>query len=85
MNHTIDFKTAKTIDSMSKKIDHIDDAVTGFFSVMHMAMNATTAMATMYQAGAMALPVASMRAMEMNDAEPPKMALAKLKDSAKPE
>ena len=38
MNNTIDFKTAKTIDSMSKKIDHIDDAVTGFFSVMHMAM-----------------------------------------------
>ena len=30
--------------------------------VMHMAMNATTEMATMYQAGAMALPVASMRA-----------------------
>ena len=53
--------------------------------VMHMAMNATTEMATMYQAGAMALPVASMRAMEMNDAEPPKMALAKLKDSANPE
>ena len=52
---------------------------------MHMAMNATTEMATMYQAGAMALPVASMRAMEMNDAEPPKMALAKLKDSANPE
>ena len=38
MNNTIDFKTAKTIDSMSKKLDHIDDAVTGFFSVMHMAM-----------------------------------------------
>ena len=52
---------------------------------MHMAMNATTEMATMYQAGAMALPVASMRAMEINDAEPPKMALAKLKDSANPE
>lgn len=32
MNSTIDFKTAKTIDTMSKKIDHIDDAVTGFFS-----------------------------------------------------
>lgn len=32
MNNTIDFKTAKTIDTMSKKIDHIDDAVTGFFS-----------------------------------------------------
>lgn len=38
MNNTIDFKTAKTIDTMSKKIDHIDDAVTGFFSFMHMAM-----------------------------------------------
>ena len=38
MNNTIDFKTAKTIDSMSKKLDHIDDTVTGFFSVMHMAM-----------------------------------------------
>ena len=32
MNNTIDFKTTKTIDTMSKKIDHIDDAVTGFFS-----------------------------------------------------
>ena len=32
MNSTIDFKTAKTIDTMSKKIDHIDDAVTGFLS-----------------------------------------------------
>jgi two-component system alkaline phosphatase synthesis response regulator PhoP len=30
MNNTIDFKTAKTIDSMSKKLDHIDDTVTGF-------------------------------------------------------
>ena len=29
MNKTIDFKTAKTIDTMRKKIDHIDDAVTG--------------------------------------------------------
>lgn len=34
MNNTIDFKTAKTIDSMSKKLDHIDDAVSGFFSVI---------------------------------------------------
>ena len=25
MNNTIDFKTAKTIDSMSKKLDHIDE------------------------------------------------------------
>ena len=38
MNNTIDFKTAKTIDSMNKKLDHIDDAVTGFFSIMHMAI-----------------------------------------------
>ena len=37
MNNTIDFKTAKTIDTMSKKIDHIDDAVTGFFSFMYIA------------------------------------------------
>lgn len=28
MNKTIDFKTAKTIDTMRKKIDHIDNAVT---------------------------------------------------------
>ena len=27
MNNTIDFKTAKTIDSMSKKLDHIDEDV----------------------------------------------------------
>ena len=38
MNNTIDFKTAKTIDTMSKKIDHIDDAMTGFFSFLRMAM-----------------------------------------------
>ena len=38
---------------------------------MHMAMNATTAMATMYQAGAMALPVRSINQNEMNEAEPP--------------
>ena len=38
MNNTIDFKTAKTIDTMSKKIDRIDDAMTGFFSFLHMAM-----------------------------------------------
>ena len=42
-------------------------------------------MATMYQAGAMALPVASINQNEMNEAEPPKMALARLKLSAKPE
>lgn len=30
--------TAKTIDTMSKKIDHIDDTVSGFFSFMHMVM-----------------------------------------------
>ena len=52
---------------------------------MHMAMNATTAMATMYQAGAMALPVRSINQNEMNEAEPPKMAFAKLNERAKPE
>lgn len=39
MNNTIDFNTAKTIGTMSKKIDHIDDTVSGFFSFMHMVMN----------------------------------------------
>lgn len=39
MNNTIDFNTAKTIDTMSKKIDHIDDTVSGFFSFMHMVIN----------------------------------------------
>ena len=38
MNNTIDFKTAKTINTMSKKIDHLDETVSGFFSFMHMAM-----------------------------------------------
>lgn len=38
MNNTIDFNTAKTIGTMSKKIDHIDDTVSGFFSFMHMVM-----------------------------------------------
>ena len=36
MNNTIDFNTAKTIGTMSKKLDHIDDAVSSFFSFMHM-------------------------------------------------
>lgn len=48
MNNTIDFKTAKTIDTMSKKIDHIDDAVTGFFSFMHMAMQNELARTDVY-------------------------------------
>ena len=34
MNNTIDFNTAKTIGTMSKKIDHIDDTVSSFFSFM---------------------------------------------------
>lgn len=38
MNNTIDFNTAKTIGTMSKKIDHIDDTVSSFFSFMHMVM-----------------------------------------------
>ena len=41
MNNTIDFNTAKTIDTMSKKIDHIDDTVSGFFSFMHMVIQNT--------------------------------------------
>ena len=48
MNKTIDFKTAKTIDTMRKKIDHIDDAVTGFFSFMHMAMQNELASTDVY-------------------------------------
>lgn len=39
MNNTIDFNTAKTIGTMSKKIDHIDDTVSSFFSFMHMVIN----------------------------------------------
>ena len=39
MNNTIDFNTAKTIGTMSKKIDHIDDTVSGFFSFMHMVIH----------------------------------------------
>lgn len=38
MNNTIDFNTAKTIGTMSKKIDHIDDTVSSFFSFMHMVI-----------------------------------------------
>ena len=38
MNNTIDFNTAKTIGTMSKKIDQIDDTVSSFFSFMHMVM-----------------------------------------------
>lgn len=38
MNNTIDFNTAKTIGTMSKKSDHIDDTVSSFFSFMHMVM-----------------------------------------------
>ena len=40
MNNTIDFNTAKTIGTMSKKIDHIDDTVSSFFSFMHMVIKA---------------------------------------------
>lgn len=39
MNNTIDFNAAKTIGTMSKKIDHIDDTVSGFFSFMHMVID----------------------------------------------
>ena len=34
MNTTIDFKTAKIIDSMSQQISHMDNAVTDFFNKM---------------------------------------------------
>ena len=34
MNTTIDFKTAKTIKKMSRKIDGKDRAVSGFFNKM---------------------------------------------------
>mgnify|MGYP001295823731 CR=1 FL=1 len=44
MNNTIDFNAAKTIGTMSKKIDHIDDTVSGFFSFMHMVMQNELAM-----------------------------------------
>ena len=34
MNNTIDFKTAKTIENMSRKIDGMERAVSGFFNKM---------------------------------------------------
>ena len=34
MNTTIDFKTAKTIENMSRKIDSMERAVAGFFNKM---------------------------------------------------
>ena len=34
MNTTIDLKTAKTIEAMNQKINHMDNAVTGFFNKM---------------------------------------------------
>lgn len=34
MNTTIDFKTAKTIEAMNQKINHMDNAVTDFFNKM---------------------------------------------------
>ena len=34
MNSTIDFKTAKTIENMSRKIDGMERAVSGFFNKM---------------------------------------------------
>ena len=34
MNNTIDFKTAKTIENMSRKIDSMERAVSGFFNKM---------------------------------------------------
>ena len=49
-----------------------------------MAISAISAMMTMYQAGATVDPVAAMSAVEIMAAVPPKMALARLKLSAKP-
>ena len=34
MNTTIDLKTAKTIEAMNQKINHLDNAVTDFFNKM---------------------------------------------------
>ena len=34
MNTTIDLKTAKTIEAMNQKINHMDTAVTDFFNKM---------------------------------------------------
>ena len=34
MNTTIDLKTAKTIEAMNQKINHMDNAVTDFFNKM---------------------------------------------------
>ena len=34
MNTTIDFKTAKTLENMSRKIDDMERAVSGFFNKM---------------------------------------------------
>ena len=48
------------------------------------ATSATQDTPTMYQAGARPEPVAAIRAVEMNEAEPPNRAVAKLNDRAKP-
>ena len=34
MNTTIDLKTAKTIEAMNQKINHMDNTVTDFFNKM---------------------------------------------------
>ena len=35
MNTTIDLKTAKTIEAMNQKINHMDNAVTDFFNKIY--------------------------------------------------
>ena len=42
MNTTIDFKTAKTIENMSRKIDGMERAVSGFFNKMSDIGSAST-------------------------------------------
>jgi len=42
MNNTIDFNTAKTIGTMSKKIDHIDDTMSCSIAPDLVSMTAPT-------------------------------------------
>lgn len=44
MNTTIDLKTAKTIEAMNQKINHMDNAVTDFFNKMSECWSGSSAM-----------------------------------------
>ena len=44
MNTTIDLKTAKTIEAMNQKINHMDNAVTDFFNKRAMCWSGSSAM-----------------------------------------